>query len=99
MTDFEFFKEFLSRFDLGILNIEETNNYCTIYSVNLFDKNNENVGEMYFTFENKTGKQIEVPYFHDWREEQDIQDTINNFDVDQVLDVMEYLVQKLKRDY
>lgn len=99
MTDLEFFKEFLSRFDLGIPNIEEVNNYCTIYAIDLFDKNADNAGQMYFTFENKTGKQIEAPYFHDWREEQDIEDIINGFDTDQALDTMEILIQKLKNEY
>lgn len=99
MIDFEFFKEFLTRFDLGVLSIEETNSYCTVYSISLFDKDDENAGEMYFTFENKTGKQIETPYFRDWRDEQDIQDTINALDTDQALDAMKYLIQKLKRDY
>ena len=99
MTDLEFFKEFLTRFDLGIPSIEDTDSYYTVYAINLFNQDAENAGNLYFTFENKTGKIVADPYFQGWEEERDIQDTIDNLDIDQALDAMEYLVGKLKRDY
>lgn len=100
MTDLEFFKEFLQRFNLENEVFVETNNYSVAYEVLLRDiTEDEEKGLLTFTFERETGKYIDgKPYLSDTGEA-NLEEQLKAMDYNETINTIRFLLDKLQDNF
>lgn len=96
MTDLEFFKEFIHRFNLDD-NVEK-NNYSEFHSISLKDEDENERGVFAFEFTRDSGELIDTPYFSDY-DENHLEEQLRALTYDEILNVFDFLTDLLRSDF
>lgn len=96
MTDLEFFKEFVHRFNLD--DDVSKNNCSEFHSISLKDEDENERGAFAFEFTRESGELIDTPYFNDYGEG-NLEEQLRALTYDEILNVFDFLTDLLRNDF